>query len=123
MIGTTPAACLDCGRTLVTSGVWARASRDLRAAWVADGRSQHRGRGMCARCRERRRVAGTLDERPPVARRARRRMVLEEWEHLGGDSNAWPSRAAAVRALAPRLGMSGAALYRALNRAGVTRRG
>lgn len=81
-------------------------------------RNAHRARGLCDRCYNRLRNRGELTDYPAISRT--RDEVLTELDHLGFD----PRRSIRpqMRALAPRLGMSAAALEKAWRRAQTERK-
>ena len=115
MIETTPCRAAGCDRRMVSRRVWDKATRERRAELAAQGVHKHQGRGLCSRCYSRARAAGTLEDYPATV--YTRAEVLDEWQAAGLDRTL--SRAERCRRLAPRLGMSFAALERALDRAQV----
>lgn len=103
-----------CAYRLMPWKRWYDASKDQRRTWTAAGILLHQGRGLCRRHYDHCRTNGTLVDFE--LKGVPRDVVLEEWERMdkGGSS-----RAEAAKLLAPRLGMTYAALEKALDRAKV----
>jgi hypothetical protein len=86
----------------------APASTHRRHPWLRERYARHTARGLCAACYFRVRHAGHLDDYPRAT--WTRDELLDEWEFLR-------STGVSVIDAAPRLGMTPAALVRALERA------
>lgn len=98
-----------CGRELVPKLRWTKTPRVVRNLGT---HAQADARGLCVTCLRRAQKAGTIIDFERVT--MPRETVLEEWARL---ADRRVSKAENVRRLAPRLGMTPAALDRAVNRA------
>lgn len=107
------ATCRDCETALVAPKDWRRMTLAQRAESRAAGRHRSGGWGCCEPCYNRRR---RLRQRPDDVERKQvpAVAVLEDWRMLADREL---SRAENVRRLAPRMGMTEAALAKALERA------
>lgn len=101
-----------CGARMIPANRWRRMPLAQRRHARTLGLNYHAGRGLCCACFER--VRG-LDDRPERLTYARAEL-LAEWDLLYDRSR---SRAANCRLIAPRLGMTYAALEKAITRASV----
>lgn len=104
-------SCVDCGRPTVPDRRWRAVPPEDRAERFGEFTRADRGRGMCSACYRRWQVRTPLDERAPKG--IPRDIVAEEWEMF---HDGRLSRAANIRLIAPRIGMSEAALEKALDR-------
>lgn len=104
-----------CERRLVPDNRWHGLTNAERKAYRDRGVYPHASRGLCASHARQAREDGTvLDyERRDVPAD----MVVEEWQRADLDPTL--SKAARIRLMAPRLGMTEAALGKALERAGI----
>jgi hypothetical protein len=109
--------CTRCGTPTISSHAWHKVPRprlDLpyRCRGIA---------GRCARCSHAERYAKRILAREAAGVKVRRQVkaasVVEDWEWLDHDRTT--SRAARIRAAAPRIGMTPTALSKALSRAGI----
>lgn len=104
--------CTECGATMVPKRRWNAMRPTERACLRAAGHQRTGGRGKCDRCYSRCRYRDAREGQ--VLKIVPRRDVLEDWQQLADRSL---SRAQNIRQLAPRMGMSEAALEKALDRA------
>lgn len=100
--------CVECDTEMVARRAYDRLSVEERARLRVQGRHVHRGFSLCTRC------YGRSRWRDGVRRNNRRDDVLADWRLLADASK---SQYRNVVELAPRIGMSPAALEKALCRA------
>lgn len=97
--------CADCDLRTIPYSRWAALTRAERAEARKAGYQRHGGRGLCNTCYERHRLAGTTIDYERVT--VPREVVEDEWRAL---ADAHRSRAENARLIAPRIGMTVAAL-------------
>jgi hypothetical protein len=101
-----PWPCRECGALMLGCSAHAQQPKPRRY-------KRHEAHGLCTACHKR-----ASNPKPPGARVMHKRAdVLEDWHWIDHDPTV--SKMARVRTAAPRLGMSPAALLKALQRAGV----
>lgn len=111
---TTTRPCDQCRIPTLPYTTWTKAPQPVRDTWKATGLRRAGARGLCNTCYRTRWATGQLTDHP--RRNVPRRDVLEDWAALS-DERAGLSQTQAVRIMAPRLGMTPAALEKALARA------
>lgn len=104
--------CTNCDRQLVPQKVWQALPLEERNQRRAAGQSYHQARNLCANCYDTVRRAGALIDHETVTQPAT--MVLEEWDRMVDRER---SQNENVRLIAPRLGMTEAALLAQVLRA------